>query len=735
MGQRFAALDAQLRRASALKARHVQQIDAACVVLCSCLRLFSAQQHAAVQPLLKSLQLVLHSGAIALNAATQVAAGNHSWQPRLRQWLENQASATGALLRLTLCLPSGVSPTAALESVAPPRLVLSWLAAACDALEALTPPGATAGEGIASAWADAGPPCCVHLNIKAVHSVRSPFAGKDAGLWGTLFGVVAGLASLPAAAFHLRALQEHEQLCCRLLQLLHLPHSVAAMAVALQLPPDRRPAAFSWSSAAMAASFVAMTPPTPSLREQLGEQLDEGRLLLAAAQLLQLVPYEGSSTGPDSPGMPVEGGYWCATYLAEQLGWAATIWQYCRAVEGLVPATPENCRLGRLLLAVLPKLGRLLHATATASTAAVPWAEKQTLLTAAYGTLLFVTSLIVAIEKAGFPAQLVSTADLEGWCTGAAAALRWLSPLSTLVQDAAQQAVALDCNPQFAPTVVTLAQLVATCAESLVRSQLRPLDLEAATRAVWQLHTTACRLVHFASSTSQLPNLGAVSMQHSMLVPLLRGAALMTHLRQSLEPTGAPQPDRYASTHLCLLATWRGSPTRSGLRVIHVCRLLQAMCLAHWQALQVLLGSGGDLASQGLSRTDVVGELAHLVLHGPPALGASQELHDMLHRVVAQLREVRVQPLCRSCPLRVSCSRVHCLMYVVCVLTPAQGEAYLASSTYGMLLHARHSLHLAAMLLSSGLLCALVADLAAWSDHEAALRVRHAKLGASGQCV
>lgn len=98
------------------------------------------------------------------------------------------------------------------------------------------------------------------------------------------------------------------------------------------------------------------------------------------------------------------------------------------------------------------------------------------------------------------------------------------------------------------------------------------------------------------------------------------------------------------------------------------------MCLAHWQALQVLLGSGDDLAGQGLSCTDVVGELAHLVLHGPPALAASQELHDMLSRVVAQLCEVRVQPLCRSCALRVSCSRVHCLMYVVCVLTPAQGE-------------------------------------------------------------
>lgn len=561
MGQRFAALDAQLRRASALKARHVQQIDAACVVLCSCLRLFSAQQHAAVQPLLKSLQLVLHSGAIALNAATQVAAGNHSWQPRLRQWLENQASATGALLRLTLCLPSGVSPTAALESVAPPRLVLSWLAAACDALEALTPPGATAGEGIASAWADAGPPCCVHLNIKAVHSVRSPFARKDAGLWGTLFGVVAGLASLPAAVFHLYALQHNEQLCCRLLQLLHLPHSVAAMAVALQLPLDRRPPAFSWSSAAMAASFVAMTPPTPSMREQLGEQLDEGRMLLAAAQLLQIVPYEGSSTGLDSPGMPVEGGYWCATYLAEQLGWAATIMQAAMQSE-VVPATPEHCRLGRVLLAVLPKLARVLHATATASTAEVPWADKQMLLTAAFGPLLFVTSLMVAIDKAGFPAQLVSTADLEGWCTGAAAALRWLPPLSTLVQHAAQQAVALDCDPRFAETVVTLAQLVATCAESLARSQLRPLDLEAATRAVWQLHTTACRLVHFASSTSQLPNLGSVSMQHSMLRPLLRSATLMTHLQQSLEPTGAAQPDRYGVTHLWLWAALRGSPTR-----------------------------------------------------------------------------------------------------------------------------------------------------------------------------
>ncbi|PRW59882.1 hypothetical protein C2E21_2002 [Chlorella sorokiniana] len=66
-------------------------------------------------------------------------------------------------------------------------------------------------------------------------------------------------------------------------------------------------------------------------------------------------------------------------------------------------------------------------------------------------------------------------------------------------------------------------------------------------------------------------------------------------------------------------------------------RVLHGVCLAHWEALQALIGRGG-YAPEGDGAQTVATELATLIVRGPPALAVDAGVQQLLSKAVAFLQ-------------------------------------------------------------------------------------------------
>ena len=226
------------------------------------------------------------------------------------------------------------------------------------------------------------------------------------------------LGAFPAFAPHAELLWQDLQLCSGLLQLL-LP-GVSALAVGLQLPPERRTDECNWRNAAHMAAVVTVTPGEALARALAPQPQAARRLLTAATQLLQHCPLPAPVSNVTAHSAPET-----TLFFVGQLGRAADVHcpppQQSPAATGAAGAASPDRRQVQQLLAVLPRVGEAVVALA------------QSPCTSDFATVLAgavpITHLLAAAAKqpGSSPsrpaAAAFEAADLPAWCHAAATAL------------------------------------------------------------------------------------------------------------------------------------------------------------------------------------------------------------------------------------------------------------------------------------------------------------------------
>ncbi len=330
------------------------------------------------------------------------------------------------------------------------------------------------------------------------------YAGSDyARVLSCLSRVLGRLCAFPVFAAHSQLLLQDEQLCSGLLQLV-LP-GISAMAVGLQLPPDRRPPECTWGNATHMAAFMSACLRPMQQQQALVAGPDAGRrLLAAAAQLLQHCPLPAPPAADATPDKKLKS----TLFFILQLE-AAVLFQYPGMAQqpGQRPSAASLVlprRQLQLLLAALPRFGEAIAAVAQAPGPMLPHSARIVTAASAVTTLL-AQGVEPEADGTGPAAAIESVQDLPAWLHTAAAALRWLPALATI----SGQEQLLGSGPstqahlgQTASAALLLAQRV--CCSGLAGMELPDSGWAASSPAVqaeclaglWELHTAACRVVH-----------------------------------------------------------------------------------------------------------------------------------------------------------------------------------------------------------------------------------------------
>ena len=348
--------------------------------------------------------------------------------------------------------------------------------------------------------------CATGHGAKLPRSLRA--GTYHAQLRACLARLLGRVCAFPAFEAHFERLLQDERLCGGLLQLL-LP-GVSAMAVGLQLPPERRPQECTWHNAAHMAAFVSgCLRRVPEAALPVGAEASK-RLLAAAAQLLQHCPF---------PALP-------ASEISVHAAFETTaffIWQLEDAVLHVYPgilsphqlATPAAPvaapvvlppRQAQLLMAVLPRLGEALAALAQS---AGPSPQHSARMVTAAATLAALLCKAAGLEVGGGrPAAVIAgLKDLSAWLRAAATVLQWL-PAAVAIAGREPHQRPGHTSPmppiEVASTALFLAIMVGLNGHAGVRLPDAAWSASSAAAAVqadcvsalWELHTAACRAVH-----------------------------------------------------------------------------------------------------------------------------------------------------------------------------------------------------------------------------------------------
>ncbi|KAI7839143.1 hypothetical protein COHA_007146 [Chlorella ohadii] len=401
------------------------------------------------------------------------------------------------------------------------------------------------------------------------------------------------------------------QLCRGLLQLV-LP-SVSAMAVGLQLPPDRRPPECSWEAAVLMAAFVsAALQPMQQQQQQQAITVgpDEGRrLLTAAAQLLQCCPFPAPSSSELTSHAVLD----TTLCLIQQLE-AAAMCQYPGITQqpGQQPTPPTALALPRsqaqLLLAALPRISEAL-AAAVAHTHGPQLPQTAHIIRAAATVAALLSGAARPVEESTRPAPaMAAVQDLPAWLRAAAAALRWLpsvfaiwereqpsrvgSSVRTHSSEAANVAVLLAVNVGWS-TYAGMDLPDAGWAACSAEQQAECLA------GLWELHTVACRVAHAV--------LAGVVSRHLV--------SQIVHDTQQLFQL--VEPPFVAASAMCASTEGVGAALPP-----EAARCLPAMAVAYSEALFSILDAcaAAEEEISTLRATLLLGGIATALLWGPPAL-------------------------------------------------------------------------------------------------------------------
>ena len=528
---------------------------AACLLITTCVQLCG---HTGVAEhtirFLPSAQLLLRCG-----AAAQQFLVEHAQRGTLRfVQLDNAAGAQIVALstwQQLVCRlpPSTAATTAVLRAFFPPPLLHRWLQQTLSSLRELEPHWKPGGQLRGSQMLlipncccppakclPALPLCCLLASNQPSVSPVYCSGSSHAVSFICLCITMAQLATLPPFAAHAELLWQDKQLCSSLLQLL-LP-GISAMAVGLQLPPERRSPECTWRNAAHMAAVVTVTSSEVLDRALAPQPQAARRLLLAATQLLQHCPLPAPAASVTAYGAPET-----TLFFVGQLGRAADV--LCGPPQqppaaawvptAAVAASPDR-RQVQQLLAVLPRVGEAVIALAQ------PLAARY-LASVLVATVPITHVLAAAAKQPSSPsrptAALFEAADLPAWCHTTATALGWL-PCLAAAAVAVERGLAAGNAAQLTQLITKLCSSTLelavhvtsssyTCLEHLPASASPALSQPAeggCLPAVWELHTAACRLVHWAQEPSvpaSFRSATAIKVQSSLLLETLLATVLL----------------------------------------------------------------------------------------------------------------------------------------------------------------------------------------------------------------
>lgn len=489
------------------------------------------------------------------------------------------------------------------------------------------------------------------------------------------------LLYFPAFGAHARLLLADDQLCSRLLKLM-LP-GVPTMAVALQLPPERCPAEFTWRVAARLAFVVFATAASHMPPLLPGDGPDAAtRLLHAAAQLVQHCPFPANTT--DNTGEAFDT---ISLAFIGQLGAIAgalvrgsTRQQHEAAPAALrVASAPATAaagqvalpqRLAQQLLAVLPHIGEGL---AVALQQLPTNGLKQWIGIAC--SARDVLSLLAGSAQQACISQLAAVQDLPTWLLGATTALRWLPVAANLaaLEHSDQSSPAVPRYAESLPqqqSAVRLAKASLQVAEAVslggyaaVRSaKLRttphdPAVLAGCMDAVWNFHTASCRLTHWAQAGRQCsaPHLEtcASHWSSSSSASCGRRPSCLTASHPTHHPRSPGELVRgFCPPNVCSMAAVsstrsRHPPANQCVLNLHNCRCLPAMAAAHCEAVLAVLDACGSASLGDELSKQLLSSVYALMVWGPP-LKADPRLQAAVAKCLAQARSCVV--LCELPP-------------------------------------------------------------------------------------
>lgn len=530
-----------------------------CMAACSLAGICAQGAAGQRTPLYPCAALVLGPGTAVLGS---IAAG----APLPADAADVAVAALPDLLRALLATAVVRGEEPALAHELPPEQLLAFLQAALSAASRLH--GQLTSRGALCVLGEAMRGCALPPRCSVAPGANKLRTGAPRGLAAALCDIVGELASGRAFPAHVVALKGCPGLCRTLVHALLLP-ALRTVAVAAQLPPDRRPQSFSWGRVGNAAKALYSLLPAM-------ESLDDGtlmQLLRAAAALLQHLPSECPTDVPSSV-------------------------FYCEAIGCLVHLLSLAClwlpggdcaawsRAAQHVVTAVRRLPALLQLHGTAS---LPQ-QNAAVMCAAWARIAKVLGRECSLEGGGAAFGL---GDLPAWAAAATGMLRALPAALQLARQAADEQAAPPDEALALALLSAAREVAAACNECISAGAIAGAiaiqaghnaaaadAAAAAAHALWSLHSTACRLAHCPDVLSQLdaavgPPGEAASAKAISLLTLVLNAALGlgssqdTALQQGAE-TRAPRPPLHGHAMSRCCWWWRGGD-KDGLR--HGCKL------------------------------------------------------------------------------------------------------------------------------------------------------------------
>ncbi|PRW55939.1 ubiquitin carboxyl-terminal hydrolase 18-like [Chlorella sorokiniana] len=446
----------------------------------------------------------------------------------------------------------------------------------------------------------------------------SPATGREQRMaLPNLARILYSVAQCPAWSTHAAAVAAHRHLAADALAVM-LPY-LGTLAVGLGLPEDRRPPGCMWPTAGWVAGLISSATFSEALDDWVAaaDGASTAAALAAAAQLVLQLPLEEQQ----QPGRDA------AEFRHTAVTVAALPGHLCvRLCKYLAATNRQNTQQRRRVLAqLLPAVCRLpqLLQWAAGSSQQTGFNEQglheaTALCPPAKFQLVLLCHYVHGCMRQDAPCIASSPADAAAWAGAAAAALRCLPLLQELHSEL------LRCDAADAALAAGLAEAVnelqprAAALVFLAVCQLEAVPEAAACealQALWALHSATCRRVHWAAAAASSPP--------------FQLAGQMVVVQQVVEAL---------SHSMCSAALIKismcGSTGSQSPAMLKAQRVLRAMSVAHWQALQAC-GEHISLAQQGAHDDTMLASLAAMLAAGPLSLavdpGVCQLVKQLWH--------------------------------------------------------------------------------------------------------
>lgn len=321
------------------------------------------------------------------------------------------------------------------------------------------------------------------------------------------------------------------------------------LATGLALPADRRPAGCSWDGAASVAKVLSTSdyagmPLLVCLRQATSSRVVAA--VAAAAQLLQLLPLD-----QPPPGYQQQQHNHLATFLVALLGILCI-----RISEGpagiLRFSWDERCRLAAHVLPAVGRLPQLMRLLTCGKQVDQLEDGRLQLLLAALPSACHQLSFLRQLWQAGSREPAGSSSSTAGaapvrqlshaaaWCSTAASVLSCLHRFQQVHGTARLRgwsASQHEASVEFASQAVGLASAAAPIIVAAVPSRPTPAaEAAAALHATLQLHTAACRLVHYSAAAGS-----PIAQLDGTVVCLLSECMVAASLLQARALQGQPR--------------------------------------------------------------------------------------------------------------------------------------------------------------------------------------------------